>query len=193
MKSYVGWIIIVSLFTTLIAGLFILNNSTSGTSLDVSLATASTSSPPARTDVAKVPPLQNVPAGYKEYRNKQFGFSVYYPSELSPEEFLDRGPELTALFQGAAGEPGFQVYVAPIDGTTITNELFFRDAPSGVRKEQRDMQIAGVPGTTFVGFDARMGQTREVWFIHDHFLFEVTTYKQLEPWLSEILTTWRFI
>lgn len=193
MKSYVGWIIIVLFFTTLIAGFVILKNSSSGTSLDVLLATVSTSSPQPTKDVGKVPPLQNIPAGYKEYRNEQFGFSVYYPPEIPPDEFVDRGPALTVAFQGAEGEPGFQIYVTPIDGTTITNEPFLRDAPSGVRKEQHDMQIAGVLGTTFVGFDARMGQTREVWFINDNFLFEVTTYKQLEPWLNEILATWRFI
>jgi hypothetical protein len=43
------------------------------------------------------------------------------------------------------------------------------------------------------GFDAKIGQTYEVWFIRDHFLYEITTYKELEPWLKEILSTWRFI
>ena len=52
--------------------------------------------------------------------------------------------------------------------------------------------IDGVSGITFVGFDARVGQTREIWFIHNHFLFEIMTYKELEPWLNQILATWRF-
>jgi hypothetical protein len=193
MKSYTGWMITVCFFTVLIGGFLVLKNSSSGTSLDVSLATASTSSPQATTDVSKVPPLQNIPTGYKEYRNKQFGFSVYYPQEIPAREFVDRGPELTVAFSEGDGEPGFQIYVAPIDGTTITNERFLRDASSGIRKEQHDIQIAGVSGTTFVGFDARMGQTREIWFIHNHFLFEVLTYKELDGWLSDIMNTWRFI
>ena len=29
------------------------------------------------------------------------------------------------------------------------------------------------PGIAFFGFDAGVGQTREIWFIHNHFLFEV--------------------
>ena len=57
---------------------------------------------------------------------------------------------------------------------------------------QRDTVIDGVSGITFVGFDARVGQTREIWFIHNHFLFEIMTYKELEPWLNQILATWRF-
>jgi hypothetical protein len=35
--------------------------------------------------------------------------------------------------------------------------------------------------------------TGEVWFIHNHFLFEVTMYKELDSWLSDIMKSWRFI
>jgi hypothetical protein len=52
--------------------------------------------------------------------------------------------------------------------------------------------IDGASGIAFFGFDARVGQTREIWFIHNHFLYEVTTYKELDSWLNEIMSTWRF-
>ena len=38
-------------------------------------------------------------------------------------------------------------------------------------------------------FDAVMGQTYEVWFIKGDFLYEVSTYKELEPGLNEIMST----
>jgi hypothetical protein len=129
----------------------------------------------------------------KKYRNKDYGFSVDYPAQIPPQEFHDRGYAFTVLFQGAAGEPGFQVYVAPINGTTITPERFKMDEPSGVELERHDTVIDGVPAITFVGFDANVGQTRKIWFIHNHFLYEVTTYKELDSELSEIMKTWRFI
>jgi hypothetical protein len=44
----------------------------------------------------------------------------------------------------------------------------------------------------FHGFDAAMGQTYEVWFIRGGFRYEISTYKELEPWLNQILATWRF-
>jgi hypothetical protein len=142
------------------------------------------------TKLASLP--STVPAEYKEYRNKDYGFSVKYPADTSPQEFHDRGYALTVLFQGAAGDPGFQISVAPINGTTITSERFNRDEPSGVKLEPHDTVIDGAAGIAFFGFDAGVGQTREVWFIHNHFLFEVMTYKELEPWLNQILATWRF-
>jgi hypothetical protein len=42
-----------------------------------------------------------------------------------------------------------------------------------VRLEPRDTVIDGVPAITFVGFDARVG-------------------KELDSWLNEIMSTWRF-
>jgi hypothetical protein len=38
-----------------------------------------------------------------------------------------------------------------------------------------------------------MGDAREVWFIKSGYLFEVTTYKPLDSWLSQILQTWKFL
>jgi hypothetical protein len=132
-------------------------------------------------------------AGHKEYRNEHCGFSVYYPSKISPQELPDRDDQLTVLFQGAAGQPRFEIYIAPVNDTKITPERFKLDEPSGIIREQRDTMIDGVPATTFVGFTAGVGQTREIWFIHDHFIFEVMTYKELDSLLSDIMQTWRFI
>ena len=40
---------------------------------------------------------------------------------------------------------------------------------------------------------ATMGDTREVWFIHGGFLYEVVTYKELDDWFAGIMRTWKFI
>ncbi len=120
-----------------------------------------------------------------------------YPQEFTPKEFVDHGPELTVVFQGGEGQPGFQIYASPIDGTQITPERFKRDEPSGVRLEPHVATVAGVQAVAFEGFDAKMGKTSEFWFIHTAkgvpFLYEVSTYKELSPWLSNILQTWQFL
>jgi hypothetical protein len=66
-------------------------------------------------------------------------------------------------------------------------------ATSPRQKDPVDTSLDGSRGVAFHGFDAKIGQTYEVWFIRDHFLYEITTYKELEPWLNEIVSTWRFI
>ena len=85
------------------------------------------------------------------------------------------------------------MYVAPIIGTKITEERFMMDEPSGVRNDQTETPVDGAQAFAFHGFDAVMGQTYEVWFIKGDFLYEVSTYKELEPGLNEILSTWRSI
>jgi hypothetical protein len=100
---------------------------------------------------------------------------------------------LTVAFQAKAGEEGFQLYIAPIIGTKITEERFMMDEPSGVRNDQTETSVDGAQALAFHGFDAVMGQTYEVWFIKGDFLYEVSTYKELEPGLNEIMSIWRFI
>jgi hypothetical protein len=200
MKFYTGWIISACFFAVLIGAFAILVRKSSGAPLNVSLATntvsVATSTHVASIQAAEKPvasPTSNVSYEHKEYRNKDYGFSVDYPAQIPPQEFHYRGHALTVLFQSADGEPGFQIAVAPINGTTITPERFKADEPSGVQLDLHDTTIDGAPGITFIGFDANVGQTREIWFIHNKFLYEVTTYKELDSDLFEIMKTWRFI
>jgi PsbP-like protein len=195
MKPYTGWIIVVCFLAGLIGTFVILDKKTSGAPLDVSLATTTVSVATSTQAVAKINGslASNASDEYKAYRNKDYGFSVDYPAQITPQEFPSRGDALTVLFQGADGEPGFQISVEPINGTEITPERFKLDEPSGVELDLHDTTVDGAPGITFVGFNADVGQTREIWFIHNDFLYEVTTYKELDSWLSDIMKTWRFI
>lgn len=88
-------------------------------------------------------PPPTVPDGNTEYRSDDYHFSVYRPGDIPPEETRERGFAMTAAFQKDDGEPGFQIYVAPINGSTITEERFRMDAPSGVRKEERAARVGG--------------------------------------------------
>ena len=86
-----------------------------------------------------------------------------YPADIPPQEWHERGHALTVAFQKNAGEEGFQIYVAPIKGTQITEERFLMDEPSGVRKDQTETSIDGAQALAFHGFDAVMGQTYVVY------------------------------
>jgi hypothetical protein len=191
MKSFVGWIIVIIFSAALIGGFFSLKQITSGAGAEFALGTISTTSPQAA-HVDSLPSRQLLP-GVKEYRSNDYHFSVKYPGDLPPRETHDRGYAMTVSFQAEAGGPGFQIYVTPFNGTKITEERFLMDAPSGVRNDQTETSVDGVQALAFHGFDADMGQTYEVWFIKGGFLYEVSTYKEIEPGLNEVLSTWRFI
>jgi hypothetical protein len=54
------------------------------------------------------------------------------------------------------------------------------DEPSGMRNDQTETSVDGAQAVVFHGFDEVMGQPYEVWFIKGTFLYEVSTYKELE-------------
>jgi hypothetical protein len=120
------------------------------------------------------------PSTYLPYANKQFHFSVEYPSDLPLRTYDEVGGGFTAAFQDPSTHVGFEVYVTPYSGTQITDAQFQLDEPSGVIQDRTDTTVDGVQATTFFGHNDAIGDTREVWFIHGGFLYEVTTYKELD-------------
>ena len=127
------------------------------------------------------------------YRNNPYHFSFYYPPNLRVRSYNESGDALTVTLQDPATNEGFEVYVTPYTGTQITETRFKLDEPSGIIRERSDVMIDGVRATMFFGNNAIMGDTREVWFIHGDYLYEVATYKQLDTWLAQIMETWQFI
>jgi hypothetical protein len=62
-----------------------------------------------------------------------------------------------------------------------------------VRKDVTNVSVGGAKGIAFYGWDDRLHDTREVWFIHDGLLYEVSTFKSLDTWLAPIMQSWTFI
>lgn len=154
------------------------------------------------TPVAKAPaplqpvaaaPTRSVPEGQREYRSASYHFSLIYPATLSAHEYTEANEAQTITFEGSDDTHAFQIYVVPYDGTTVDEARFKLDEPSGVRKEPTDIVVGGTKATMFLGNNPIMGDTREVWFIHDGYLYEVSTYKDFDAWLSGIMATWQFI
>lgn len=134
-----------------------------------------------------------VPYGWREYRSTAYRFSLLYPAQLAVKEYIEGGNALTITFQDLKKSEGFQIFITPYAEAQISDERFKKDVPSGVRVGLTDTTIDGATGAAFYSENATLGETKEVWFIHDGFLFEVTTPKPLEGRLNEILRTWQFI
>lgn len=133
------------------------------------------------------------PAGYREYRNAAYHVSLFHPEALIPTEYHERGGALTVTFEGGDDEPFFQLFILPYAQTQITPERLKYDIPSGVVREQTPVVIDGTSATMFYSTNAILGATREVWFIRNGYLYEVTTTKDQDAWLSTVMATWKFI
>ena len=80
----------------------------------------------------------------------------------------------------------------PYTENYITSEQFKKDVPSGVMREPTDIIIGGTRATMFYSQDVVKNDTREIWFIKDGFLYEITAPAHLDAWLAQILSTWQF-
>lgn len=138
-------------------------------------------------------PPRGAPAGYREYRSEAYRFSLFYPENLTVREYDEGGGASTIVFQNIDAARGFQIFIVPYAETTVSEERFRKDAPSGVRKDPKNVVIDGAVGTSFFSHSPMLGDTAEVWFISGGYLFEVTAPKLDAVWLSDIIQTWKFI
>jgi hypothetical protein len=74
----------------------------------------------------------------------------------------------------------------------ITQQRFLMDEPSGVMNAPANITIDGASATEFLSTNPAMGSSREIWFLHGGYLYEVTTSQPLDSWLLQIMQTWQF-
>jgi hypothetical protein len=136
-----------------------------------------------------------------EYRNVTRNFSLRYPKELAVKEYDEGDTTYTIVFTGktntdistSSTPESFQIFFTPYMDNVITKSRILKDVPSGQFTDPIEVIIGD--GTHALAFFSKteLGETREVWFIHDGYLFEVTAYKELDSWLAEIMKSWQFL
>lgn len=135
-------------------------------------------------------PIVSLPsAGTREYKSILFRFALSYPKDLQVQEYSE-GSATTIAFEDPSSGYGFQIFIVPYLEDQISPERFAMDVPSGVMMESTGVMVNGTRATMFYSKNAVMGDTREVWFVKNGFLYEVTTYKALDHWLAKILSAW---
>ncbi len=133
------------------------------------------------------------PEGSKEYANAQYGLSLFYPTELVVTEYAESGRGHTISFDNADGREGFQIYVIPYQESQIKTSQIEEDTHGTATGTPQEIVIGGQHALLFSSSNPAYGPLREVWFIHNGKLFEITVYADLEKWLSSILATLTFI
>ena len=142
---------------------------------------------------SSTPETRALPGGMRLYESAAFKFSIAYPEQLKVTQYEERGSAMTVTFENPDHTQEFEVYVTPYGKAQIDDARFKLDQPSGRYLDPKDVVIDGARATLFTGFNPIMGDTREVWFIKNGFLYEVATYKPLDAWLGQIMQGWKFI
>lgn len=191
-KIFITGIIVI--VTAILAGFFLVREISQGDNPFVQPAPVSQtpSKAASETDIG-LPAPRPAPAGYTEYQSATYHFSLFYPLGMTAHTYKEKGTAMTALFEDPFSERAFQVFVVPYAEKTITPERFLVDIPSGVRASSTSMTLDGIPAESFYSSNRILGDTFEIWFIYHGFLYEVTTYKAYDTWLSDIMRSWKFL
>lgn len=127
------------------------------------------------------------------YTHPELGLSLTYPSSLSVSQFNEGEGAYTILFQEEGERNGFQIFALPYTEQTISAERIKKDVPSGIIESPVEVVIgSGIQATVFSSVSPTIGDTKEVWFVHDGYLYEMTTYAHLESLLGEVANSITF-
>lgn len=136
---------------------------------------------------------RQAPEGMREYRSETYRISLFYPDTLEVKPYDEGGAAATVAFQNAAAAEGFQIFIVPYAAPQIHQARFMQDVPSGVMESPLNVEVAGVPATSFYSTNQFLGDTAEIWFLRGGYLYEVTAPRSQAAWLSQIMNTLRFI
>lgn len=138
----------------------------------------------------------SIPDNSNLFKSEKYGFSLEYPKELAIKEYEEGGGSHTIIFQKIGELFGFQIFVTPYSKDEITEAQLTKDIRSGEIRRPTEILIGkdgDIRALIFETDSSIIGETREVWFINNGYLYEVTTYLEHDQWLSDILSTFEFI
>lgn len=192
MKLYISAIVAVLVLSLVFIGQ---NADSKDELLSTSFASTSNSYEEGQPPIAEIGRPNPPPPGYIRYQNDHYGFYFYHSPEATITEYDEGDGATTIVQENFNNMRGLQIFIVPYTKPTISEERLKLDIPSGVIKNLATTTIGKimVPVTTFNSFDENLGETREIWFIHDGHLYEITTFKGVRDWLTPIIQSWRFI
>lgn len=132
------------------------------------------------------------------YKNSQYGFSFQYPDEFKIAEFTEGDFGDIVLAQGPSEnsvQAGFQIFITPFDEPAgpITKERILQDEPSMIVENGQLIQLpSGIQAFAFLSKNQSLGNTLEVWFVRDGYLYQISTYASLVEFMTKILGTFSF-
>jgi hypothetical protein len=130
------------------------------------------------------------------YKTEENNFAFVYPEKLKITESAIEGVDGGKRILAESGEvkKGFEVVILPFDeNNPITKERILQDVPDMVINNEKEITVGnGIYALSFDGTDENIGNTSEIWFTHNGFLYEAQTYPEFGPQMAEILKTWQF-
>jgi hypothetical protein len=126
------------------------------------------------------------------YRNSTYDFSLTYPSELAVSEYDEGAGDRTIVFRKGMEEVGFQIFITPLSGAPLSKEVIELSHPYVEAGSITATTVgSSTPAFALAGRGPLLGPSREIWFAHNGYVFEVVTYPDRAAWLANIMRNWQ--
>ena len=137
-------------------------------------------------------------AAWTRFSDPRYGFSLDHPASWRHSNVQDDeyGGEVF-LFEGPGAGEGFQIFLSPFDEPldVLTPERIREDVPA-IAIENPQVVVVGQGGQfralIFFSNDESLGRTREVWFIHEGYLYQLTVPAGRDAEIARVMGTWEF-
>ena len=128
------------------------------------------------------------------YSSDKYGFSFKYPVKFSVNPMSASGSD-AFLVQDIPDKIGVQIVITPQTGNISLSESFLRaNLPNLKIGDSKEVKLAD--GSTAISFSsdnpAFPGGSREIWFMHGGYLYQLSTYATQGDFLDGLFATLSF-
>lgn len=97
------------------------------------------------------------------------------------------------VFESSEPKRGFEITVLPFDeASPLTKERILQDIPDMPIANEKNITVGkNIPALAFESEDESIGPTFEIWFIYSGNLYEIQTYAEFGPQMTDILKTFK--
>ena len=159
-------------------------------------------------------------SGFKTFTHPGYGFSFDYPDSWNASSFsegdgetvliqksqIPNPPEAEQARNGASksqtnpnsqnsnDQNGLQIYISEFDEpeTGLTRERILQDIPDLKIANEQAVKLSGLDGLRFDSVNQSGQATKEIWLVHNGFLYQISAVVGSEEVLNKMIESWKF-
>ena len=135
-----------------------------------------------------------IPSLTQTYTDSAQHFSFNYPEGYSVREVSGDDTSRVLVIESASATDGIQIIITPdyLD-SSITAEAIHEAIPDMKVENPQSFPVGANSGLAFQSDNSAFGgASREVWFVYNGFLYQISTYAESDELLKKIFETWTF-
>lgn len=135
----------------------------------------------------------------KRYVNTAYYFTFEYPTDMKINSFGEGEERNVILIEDSTTDKvnrSFQIFMNAFDEdmSVMTPARLHTDIPHLVIDNPQEVVLGdGTRALIALSNDPAIGRTREVWIISDGVLYQITARKEADPWIAQVMKSWKFL